>query len=357
MRKDLLRIVRQFFPDQELTDIHPYGAGHINDTYKLDLAGQEGYLLQRINRHVFREPEKVMHNIRGVYEHLSEKENQDCLLRPVADRSGNVFYKDTSGEYWRCFPFFSGTFSPDAPKDAPQARRAARVIGQFLNDLLSLSPESIEITIPHFHDPVKRMVHFREVLQLDPVNRKKEAEQEIASLQEHQSLFSRIATLNLPRRVVHNDAKISNVLFDRQSGRARCLIDWDTIMPGVILSDFGDLVRSCTPPVDENSTDLSRIEVDMDIFQALCEGFIPPLSSNLSPVEKQYLITGAPWITLEQALRFLSDYLEGDSYYKTAYPEQNLARTRNQLRLFQSMLDRQKEMEEIAAPFLYKDCG
>lgn len=356
MRKDLVRIARQFFPDREVTDIYSYGAGHINDTYKLELAGAEACLLQRINQHVFREPEKVMHNIRVVYEHLSEKEDRDCLLRPVPDRSGKSYFKDASGDYWRCFPFIADTFSPDAPEDASQARRAARAIGRFLNDLFSLSPESVKITIPDFHNPVKRMRRFREVLQQDPVNRKKVAAREIAFLLQYESLFTQVAALKLPQRVVHNDAKISNVLFDRHSGEPRCLIDWDTIMPGIILSDFGDLVRSCTPPVDENATDLSRIEVDMNIFRALCEGFIPPLSANLSPAEKKYLLTGAPWITLEQALRFLTDFLEGDPYYKTAYPDQNLMRTRNQLRLFQSMLDRQESMEEIAASFLYKDC-
>ena len=351
MTEHLKYIAGRFFPGHRVEAIAPYGTGHINDTYRLVLEGAPVYLLQRINQQVFRQPETVMANIQTVYRHLARFSELDCLLQPLPATDGRPFYRDARGEVWRAFPFFAGTFSPERAEDEAVACEAARVIGGFLNRLLTLDPATIGVTIPDFHNSPKRLRRFDEVVKADPAGRSREAQDAIDCLREHQSLFERVAGLGLPLRVVHNDTKISNVLFQRESGRACGVIDWDTIMPGTLLSDFGDLVRSAAATLDENAADIERVEIDMPVFDALCRGFIPELRGTATPLELEHLVTGARWITLEQALRFLTDFLEGDPYYKTAYSTQNLVRARNQLQLFRSMRHRQAEMERIAAGY------
>lgn len=348
----LKEIVGEFFPDKTLLEIEVYGTGNINDTYRVLLNGdsKDGYLLQRINQDVFREPEKVMQNILTVSQHLLAVDSRDsCVLVPIPARNHRPWHQDPQGEYWRCFPFFSNTFSPESVESADQAFQAAATIGRFLFLLMDLDPAQIHITIPDFHNSLKRAAHFREALEKDAMKRRAAAAAEVAMTLKHLSLFEEIAGLDIPRRVVHNDTKISNVLFDRHSGAPRCLIDWDTIMPGTILSDFGDMVRSFTSPVAEDDPAVEKARVDLDIFEAICRGFIPAVASRLTDVEKKWLVKGALWITLEQALRFLTDFLEGDLYYKTLYSEHNLIRTRNQLALFRSMLQQEERMKLIAA--------
>lgn len=351
MTELLKHIAGHFFPGLEVEDIAPYGTGHINDTYRLVVVGAPACLLQRINQQVFRKPETIMANIQTVYRHLARFPELDCLLQPLPATDGRPFFRDARGEVWRAFPFFDDTFSPERAENEAVACEAARVIGRFLNRLLTLDPATIGVTIPDFHNSPKRLRRFDEVVQADPVGRNREAQDAIDCLREHQSLFERVAGLGLPRRVVHNDTKISNVLFRRASGRACGVIDWDTIMPGTLLSDFGDLVRSAAATLDENAADIEEVEIDMSVFAALCRGFIPELRQTATSRELEHLVTGARWITLEQALRFLTDFLEGDPYYKTAYPKQNLVRARNQLQLFRSMRRRQAAMERLAAAY------
>jgi thiamine kinase-like enzyme len=354
IEETLKQIVGEFFPDKRLQKAEIYGTGNINDTYRIILEGssKDGYLLQRINREVFREPEKVMQNILAVSEHLLAADpRQSCVLQPIPASNKLPWHLDEQGEYWRCFPFFSNTFSPESVENTKQAFQAAATIGRFLFLLMDLDPSNLHITIPDFHNSLKRAAHFREVLEKDPQNRRGTAEAEIVLVREHLMLFEEIAGLDIPRRVVHNDTKISNVLFDRHTGAPRCLIDWDTIMPGTILSDFGDMVRSFASPVPEDDPGIEKARLDLDVFEAVCRGFIPAVATRLTEVEKKWLVKGAPWITLEQALRFLTDYLEGDLYYKTLYAAHNLIRTRNQLSLFRSMSEQEKRMKLIAARF------
>lgn len=344
----LEQLIRRFFPDAELREIVPYGSGHINDTYRVGLEDHSGaalYLLQRLNHEVFREPERVMHNIGLVYDHLSGYPDEGCLLRPVPDREGRNLVHDEPTGYWRVFPFFSGTYSVERAENLEQAEQAARVIGRFLQRLSGLDSSLLQETIPGFHDSLRRWDTFREVLARDPAGRLATAAPEIDLVTEHHSLFRQIAQLSLPQRVVHNDAKLSNVLF--HFPQTPCgLIDWDTIMPGSWLSDFGDLVRSGAATTGEDA-DPNQTELHLPTFAALCRGFIPEIRRQATPVELNHLVLGPLWITLEQALRFLTDYLDGDRYYKISHPEHNLVRTRNQLALFRSMLTRQNEMTDI----------
>ena len=354
MTGHLKYIAGQFFPGRTIAGIAAYGTGHINDTYRIGLlvdGDEQAYLLQRINQQVFRRPEEVMANIQTAYRHLAHFPELDCLLQPLPAVDGQPFFRDEQGEVWRVFPFFAGTFSPERAESEDEACEAARVIGRFLSRLSSLDPALVYYTIPDFHHSLKRLRRFDEVVRADPAGRKRAAQDAIAELRRHQALFEQVDRLDVPLRVVHNDTKISNVLFQRESGRACGVIDWDTIMPGTLLSDFGDLVRSAAATLDENAADIERVEIDMPVFDALCRGFIPELRGTATPLELEHLVTGARWITLEQALRFLTDFLEGDPYYKTAYSTQNLVRARNQLQLFRSMRHRQAEMERIAAGY------
>lgn len=350
---DLPLIIRQFFPGAEIGDIAAYGSGHINDTYRIRIlgpAGEEAYLLQRLNHEVFRSPERVMHNIARVYEHLSTYSDEHCLLRPLSDPNGRALLHDAPSGYWRVFPFFSGTFSVERAENLEQAEQAARVIGRFLQRLSDLDPAIIQETIPDFHNSLRRWDIFQDVLARNVAGRAAASAAEIELLTEHHPLFRQIAELSLPRRVVHNDAKLSNVLFYRP--QTPCgLIDWDTIMPGSWLSDFGDLVRSAAATTGEDA-DPAATSIDLPTFTALCRGFIPEIRPRAAAAELEHLVLGPLWITLEQALRFLTDYLDGDRYYKIHFPEHNLLRTRNQLALFQSMWNHRQEMTDIIQSFI-----
>lgn len=346
------QILSKFFPSNSIEEYASFGAGNINDSYRVRICqngSEELYLLQRLNHQVFKEPHKVMANIELVSRHLSRETDSSYLLKPVPDRQGANLYQDTDGNYWRVFPFFAGTFSSLKAENTDQAYQAAKMIGSFLRDLLNLDTGQLAITIPHFHDSLYRWNHFQNVVAVNSQNRLLKAQEEVLFLIDRRSLFGQIANLKLPERAVHNDAKINNVLFDQLSGEAVSLIDWDTIMPGTILSDFGDMVRSMINPLEEDDPAIEKVDAALPVFEALCRGFLSEIGDFLEPQEKENLVRGAKWITLEQTMRFLTDYLEGDVYYKIQHPEHNLFRTRNQIALFKSMEAKEKTMEEIVA--------
>ncbi len=348
-------VVREFFPDRKSHSIEPFGTGNINDTFKLSLSGKPSresyYLLQRLNHQVFRKPWKVMGNIERVYRHLSAFEGLSCLLEPIALPSGKLLFEDVAGNYWRVFPFYPGKASPERADTPVQAFEAARSIGRFLACLTSLDPSEISHTIPDFHNSPARYRHFLEQVNTDPAGRLAQVGQEVQIIHQHHGIFGEVVDLRLPQRVVHNDTKISNVLFDADTGKACGLIDWDTIMPGSLLSDFGDMVRSFVSPVEEDHPDPLRVAIRLPIFQALCRGFVPELEGNADPRELDNLVLGALWITLEQAMRFLGDFIAGDIYYKVSRPAHNLDRARNQLALFRRLLERREELETVLASY------
>lgn len=345
---DLTNILSRFFPNTTGHIVEPFGAGLINDTYWVQVQDdQQEWLLQRLNHFVFRQPDIVMENIRRIADHLAAQNYRGVLLQPLPTSDGQLLYQDPAGNYWRVFPFFAKTFSIDQVADPEQVRLAGRAYGDFFHALAGLDPISANIrpTIPGFHDSVARMSVFEEVVAVDPAGRLARATPEVAAIRQSQSLFHEIAALGLPNRIVHNDTKINNVLFDRGTGQVRGVIDWDTIMPGTVLSDFGDMVRTMTPNYDENHRKTEEIEMVRSHYKALCQGFLPAVRSVILPIERENLVRGGQWITLEQALRFLTDYINGDVYYKTTFPEQNLLRARNQLALFESLRREERIVE------------
>lgn len=331
-------ILPHFLGLEGILSCQAYGNGHIHDTYRVTTATQN-YILQRINHHIFKDVEGMMTNFELVTKHL-----QNCpdytleILETVFTKTGKSFIKDGDDNYWRCFPFIENTTSLDKLASPEQAYTIAHAFGTFIRALSDFHVEKLTTILPHFHDGVYRFEALKNaVLEAD-----KEllnlAKSELNFIEAKRKVFKQVAKLKLPLRVVHNDTKANNILLDAESLIARCVIDLDTVMPGTVLSDFGDMVRICTNSEVEDSQDFEAIEMRKPIFEALQTGFLTALNDILTNEERTNLILGAKWLILEQACRFLTDFLQGSSYYKTEYPTHNLVRTHNQLRLYKSLV-------------------
>jgi len=338
-----------FFGRNNAFEVTGFGQGNINDTWKLTVSenGQKKpYLLQRLNHLVFRQPEQVMANISNVARHLAAKNYASGILHPCADREGNVLFCDEAGNYWRVFPFFERTTTLETVNNLAQAFVASRAFGTFSEALSDLDPASLHETIPGFHNSVARLAVFQDAVAKDVAGRLAGVCEEVALVLKESSLFHHIFNLNLPLRVVHNDAKIGNILLDEQAEKAVAVIDWDTIMPGYLLSDLGDIARTMAASCSEDEADSTKVAFRMPVFEAICKGFLPPLRHILTAEERDTLHLAPRWIILEQAMRFLGDYLAGDAYYKIRHPLHNLERARNQLALYQSALEQEALLRE-----------
>ncbi len=337
-------IVQHFFDYQQIISLTPFGEGHINDTYRLEIVvgGQrQTWLLQRLNHHVFRQPEAVMQNIRLVAEHLEKQPYQLRILKPRPTLDGHWLHCDEAGNYWRVFPFFDKTTSYEQVETPGQAHAAAKAFGAFARALNDLDAAQLQATIPNFHNGLWRLEQFHQAIQHAMPERLNEARAEVDAILEHQSLFQRVADLHLPLRAIHHDTKVNNLLFDAASDKthptALAVIDLDTVMPGIVLSDFGDLVRTSASLANEEEADLSQVQFRQPIYDALLAGFLSEMGDLLTPVERSALPLAGPWITLMQAVRFIGDYIVGDVYYKVKYAGHNLVRGRNQVELFSQM--------------------
>jgi Ser/Thr protein kinase RdoA (MazF antagonist) len=333
-------------------------SGHINSTYRVTFlrqdAGQERYILQSINRVVFKDPYAVMSNVETVTRHIQSRVaqlNQDRpgrTLNLVPARGGGTWIEDGQGAVWRCYHFIEGCVTYDVVANTRQAYQAARAFGAFQDLVSDLDASSLAETIPDFHHTRKRLERLLEAAAADAHHRLATARAEFDFIRRRESLTSLLVDLaaagQLPTRVTHNDTKINNVMFGAASDEAVCVIDLDTVMPGLALHDFGDLVRSSTSPAAEDETDLSKVEMRMPVFQALVEGYFDAAGGFLTPAEVEYLVDAGKIMTLEVAIRFLTDYLEGDVYFKTQRPGQNLDRCRTQLKLVERIEEQEREM-------------
>lgn len=336
-----------FFGRNTALEVTSFGQGNINDTWKLTVS-QNGhpqpYLLQRLNHLVFRQPEQVMANISNVARHLTAKNYASGILHPCADAEGSILFCDEAGNSWRIFPFFERTTTLETVETPGQALVASRAFGAFLEALADLDPASLHETIPGFHNSVARLAVFEEAVAKDVAGRLGGVREEVALVLKESALFQHIFNLKLPLRVVHNDAKIGNILLDEPAEKAVAVIDWDTIMPGYLLSDLGDIARTMAASCSEDEADPAKVVFRMPVFEAICQGFLPPLRKILTAEERNALHLAPRWIILEQAMRFLGDYLAGDAYYKIRHPLHNLERARNQLALYQSALEQEKRV-------------
>ncbi len=341
--------VAHFFGNPPDFELVTFGQGNINDTWKLTVSENnrwQPYLLQRLNHQVFKQPEQVMANISAVARHLAAKNYGPALLHPVSDPEGRMLFCDQSGNYWRIFPFFEHTTTLETVNNPAQAFVAAQAFGAFLEALSDLGATSLFETIPGFHDSVARLAVFQDAVEKDVAGRLAGVQAEVNLVLRESSLFHTLANLGLPLRAVHNDAKIGNILLDEWAEKAVAVIDWDTIMPGYLLSDLGDIARTMAASGSEDEADPAKVVFRMPVFEAICKGFLPPLRHILTVEERDALHLAPRWIILEQAMRFLGDYLAGDAYYKIRYPLHNLERARNQLVLYESALEQDAAVRE-----------
>lgn len=361
MEPDLPEVIRHFQFEGHFLDAIPYGFGHINDTYAVRCQLPDGrtrrYILQRINRNVFKHPSQVMHNIERVTTHLRTKiiaaggdpEREAVSLIPTVD--GAFSYVSTAGDYWRAQRFIEDAQSYQVADSLDIYYAAAGAYGRFLRMLDDFPAGELHDTIPDFHHTPKRFQTFTRAVDEDRVGRAASVRAEIdfiLSRAEDANVLMDLADQGMmPNRVTHNDTKFENVMIDDESGRGVCVIDLDTVMPGFAVFDFGDSVRSGATTAAEDEPDASKVHFDLAVFDRLTQGFLEETRDVLTPVEVEHLAFGARLITFEQAIRFLTDYLDGDVYYKTAHERHNLDRTRTQIKLVSEMETSFDEMNRI----------
>jgi aminoglycoside phosphotransferase (APT) family kinase protein len=343
--------------------VQPYGRGNINQTHLVTCGAAAGaprrYLLQRLNGAVFAEPEVVMANLDLVTAHLrrrleaaGEGDLDRRVLRAVPTREGRPSWRDATGAVWRCLDFVERTHSSLSLATQAQVFEAGRAFGELHRLLVDLDPALLGETIPEFHDPEARLAGLERVLRADPAGRSAEASDEIGFVLGHRSLAEagrRLVGSDVPRRVAHNDAKVDNLLFDDDTGRVVCITDLDTLMPGSILWDVGDLLRSATCRAPEDERDLRLVAMDLDLARALVAGYRQEAAGWITRAEVTLLSLSGAVVVYEQAVRFLTDYLAGDVYFRTFRPGQNRDRCRAQIRLLASMLEQRAALDAVVA--------
>lgn len=361
MRPDFPAVVQRFQFEGNFLDAQPCGNGHINDTYEVRFKRANGsprrYILQRINHNVFRDPPGLMHNIEAVTAHVREKvvgaggdpERETLNLVPSVD--GARAYTRTDGDYWRAYTFIEGARTYEVAPDPRFIYNAARTFGEFQRLVGDLPASHLHETIPGFHDTRARYQAFVETVDRDALDRARSAASEIqfaAAREEDASVLVNLSDQGkLPQRVIHNDTKLNNIMFDDETGEGVCVIDLDTVMPGLSLYDFGDAVRSAANTGAEDEPDLSMVSFDLGIFEQCLYGYLDSARDFLTPLEVAYLPVAARLITFECGLRFLTDYLDGDVYFKTDRPRHNLDRCRTQFKILHDMERESDEMEGI----------
>lgn len=346
---------REFQTSGEILRATPYGSGHINDTYRVE--SQQGterlsFILQRINHNIFKNPTALMENIQRVTAHMDAKmdgvpdrDRRALTLIPTCD--GRFWYVDAGGNTWRAYQFVKKARSYDEVQSTGQAYEAGKAFGKFQQMLADLPAPRLNEVIPDFHHTPKRFGALEQAIAADVANRAASAMEEIEFALAHRSMVSRLLDAGLPERVTHNDTKLNNVLLDETTGEGICVIDLDTVMPGLSAYDFGDMVRTTTSPTKEDEKDLSKVKMEFAMFEALVRGYLESAGGFLSKQEKEVLTFSGKLITYEIGIRFLADYLSGDTYFKVHFAGQNLDRCRTQFRLLESIKRQEDAMERL----------
>ena len=334
--------------------------GHINDTYLVDSDNngiREQFIFQRINHFVFRDPERLMANFEKITRHIRSKleripgrDPDRETLNLLQARSGGSFHLTPDGNYWRAYRFVGEAHIINIATKPEEAFEAGRAFGCFQELLSDLDASSFHETIPFFHHTPRRFARFKEVLEKDALGRASEAQDAVAFALDRERITSVITAAlaegRLPLRIAHNDTKINNVLFDDRTGKAICIIDLDTTMPGSSLYDFGDMVRTTTSFAAEDERDRARVKLELEMFRALADGYLEEARDFLTPLEIDLLVFSGRLITFTIGLRFLTDFLEGDLYFRIHRPGHNLDRARAQFALVESMEKLEKQMDE-----------
>ncbi len=339
----------------QLGEVRPWGSGHINDTFLVE--GPCDYILQRMNKTIFTKPWEVMENIVGVTSFLKDKIKKSGgdelreTLTVIPAEDGQSWYRDESGEFWRMYYRIRDAVSYDQVETEQDFYESAAAFGNFQQLLADYPAETLHETIPGFHDTEVRYRTFCQAVKEDICGRAKEAAQEIEFFREREETASVLGKLlsegRLPLRVTHNDTKLNNVMLDQKTGKGICVIDLDTVMPGLAVHDFGDSIRFGASTGAEDEPDLSKVSCDLHLFQLYTQGFLSGCQGSLTELELAMLPMGAKMMTYECGMRFLTDYLQGDVYFKTHRKGHNLDRCRTQMKLVADMEAKWQQMEQI----------
>ena len=359
--------IRGFDIDGTFLECTPCGNGHINDTFMMsfDRNGEtHRYSLQHMNRSVFRDPVSLMNNILHVTDYLKEQiraqggDPQRETLDFVCAKSGEPYFIDSFGEYWRAYHFVEDAYALEEVKDPQDFYQSAVAFGNFQRMLADFPADTLTETIAGFHDTKARFAAFEKAVEEDVCGRAAGVQQEIRFIKDRYDVACVLGDLleagELPLRVTHNDTKSNNVLMDNATGKGLCVIDLDTVMPGLAVNDFGDSIRFGASTGAEDEKDLSRISCDMELYDIYAKGFVEGCGGALTDMEIECLPIGAKVMTYECGMRFLTDYLSGDTYFKVDYPTHNLDRTRTQLKLVWDMEQKWEQMQEIARKYKNK---
>lgn len=342
---------QQFGLDQETATMKPIGSGHINTTMLLTNE-QHSVVVQKLNTDVFPNPEHLVANARAIEQHLTKKAESNAydlkIIKHLPTTSGSFLVK-INGEVWRALEFIGKSYSEDVVSCPEKAQTAANAFGQFAQALSDFDAQVLHHVIPDFHNLAMRIAAFNDKLEADSQNRAEKCQEEIAFCQAQFGLADELESIygSIPLRPCHNDTKINNMLFCKETDGARSVIDLDTCMPGYWLFDFGDMVRTFCSPEEEDSTNLDNVRVREEIFAALVKGYVAPLENELTPEEKQSFLLGAKVMPFMIGLRFLTDYLDGDNYFATKHSEHNLQRAKNQFKLYQDVVAKKALLEKL----------
>lgn len=331
-----------------------YGNGHINETYLLETDAPHAYILQKVNRHVFPDVPGLMRNIVAVTSYLwQQTPDPRRVLTLVPTVDNRMYHVDNDGETWRVYEFVTDSLCLDRPENERDLRQSGLAFGTFQNQLAAFPAQTLEEIIPHFHDTPARYAQLRDAIKQDQAGRVKEAGPEIEAYLAYEKyagyLMDMLAKGDLPLRVTHNDTKLNNVLLDAATRTPLCVIDLDTVMPGLAANDFGDSIRFGAALAKEDELDLEKVGMSLRLFEAYAQGFLSACGSRLTQLEKETLPMGALLMTLECGSRFLADYFNGDVYFHNARPGQNLQRARTHIRMVQDMEGKLGRMQKIIA--------
>lgn len=350
------RIFKEYGIKHEVSEIEQISTGNINDTYRVR-AGGEYYTVQRVNIYVFKHPVMVMENIKTIADYIDDNniEVGECdIQRFLTAPDGKNYRVVDDDSFWRVAKFVDGV-TYNTVTDSRLMYNAGFAFGNFQNLLDGIDMNKLHETIPGFHDTKKRFDDLFESVEEDAAGRVLECKEEIAFLEEHREMAGTLMKLfnegKIPARVTHNDTKYNNIIINPETGRAVCVIDLDTVMPGIVMNDFGDAIRFAANTTIEDDPELDKVSINLKYFEKFTHGYMDACGSKLTQTEKDNLALGAIILTIELAARFLKDYLDGDKYFKIMYPAHNLVRTRNQIRLTQDMLKHYDEMKEIVSKY------
>ena len=353
---EILNICSAFSLDGNPVDCISYGTGHINSTMLVQTDTGARYILQQINNGIFRDVDGLMNNIVSVTSHVIKKriasggDPSRCSLRFLPSYDGK-YYTCRGGKYFRMYGYVGDAVSYDVADDPGLTRLLGSAVGEFQQALGDFDASGLVETIPDFHNTEKRYRDFEQAVAADVTGRARDVAEEIEFVRSRREMYGRVVDMiaagELPLRVTHNDTKLNNVLFDSESGKVLCVIDLDTVMPGSVLYDIGDAVRFCAASAEEDERDLERMFFRLENYRGFCEGFLSSCGDSLTEKEKELIPFSCRLMTIECGMRFLTDHINGDTYFHITREGQNLDRARTQFKLVSDMEKRDREMKKV----------